>query len=296
VLSDLTLRYANLLRWDLFPVNGRKFPKVHRWPEVATSNTGTLEDWVRQRPFRQWGFALPPEIVVVDVDMHVGENGIADFIRLDGHDPRDVPTPTATTWRGGFHLLYVCPGLRYKNGRVAGAAICIKSHVGFIVLPETYPDGSTNGREWLKAPWDVPMMPAPQWLSSRLRQEPVAIGEAAPLSDDLSVRGQGRAALARECARIVGAPAGERDNIRHRACFTVGGLVARGDVDEREAYDALLAACQQVPLTSGRPWHRLEERVEKSLAAGMEQPLPLSNPDRLMRNLRARMRAQRPSP
>jgi hypothetical protein len=294
VLSDLTLQYI-CLSWSIFPVDG-KHPMV-KWTEEATNDPARLEYWVGLWPYRQWGLAIPLKIVVADVDRHIGEDGVADFIRLDGRDPRDVPTPTATTSHGGFHLLYVCNGRVYKNGRIAGTAICIKAHVGFVVLPETYPDGTTNGREWLpgKAAWETSMLPAPHWFSSRLREAPTTSGVSAPLSNDLSVRQQGRAALQRACDRILAAQPGERDNVRHRECYTVGGLVARGDIDEREAYDALLAACQLVPLTGGRPWHKLEERIKKSLAAGEARPLPLSIVDRFMRDLKARMRVRKPS-
>jgi hypothetical protein len=96
--------------------------------------------------------AISPEIVVADTDMHVGENGIDDFIRLEGCDPREVVTPTALTPSGGVHNLFAANGRRYKNGRLPGAAICVKANVGFIALPEEYADGTTNGRQWRDCP------------------------------------------------------------------------------------------------------------------------------------------------
>jgi hypothetical protein len=285
VLSNLTLRYVDL-GWPLFPAAGKE-PLVKRWPDVATADIDVLSGWQRRWPYRQWGLAIPPEIVVADADEHTSqEHGIDDFRRLHGCHPRDVITPTALTRSGGTHSLFATNGRRYGGGRVPDTAICVKHHVGFVVLAETYADGGTNGYQWVpgREPWNVPLASAPAWLDEKLREAPTAPGVSAPLSDDLSVRQQGRAALRRACDRILAAQPGERDNVRHRECYTIGGLVGRGDVDEREAYDALLAACQLVPLTGGRPWHKLQERIEKSLAAGIKRPLPLSEVDQWMRH------------
>ena len=43
------------------------------------------------------------------------------------------------------------------------------------------------------------------------------------------------------------------------------------------------------------PWRNLEERVARSIEAGMERPLALSETEPWMRNFRARMRLQRPT-
>jgi hypothetical protein len=265
-LSPLTLRYVEL-GWDLFPVAG-KHPMVEDWPTVATTDIGTLEGWVRRWPYRQWGRALSPDTVVADPDMHVGENGIADLLRLDGRDPRDVETPTATTPSGGLHILFASNGWRYKNGRIAGTAIDVKANVGFIVLPETYPDGSTNGREWLRKPWDTPLASAPPWMDVATRREPTSSPAEAP---DFPLpeydENFARAALVRACIRIAYAPCGEQDNTRNAESFFIGLLVGRGLLDRDEALAALTRAALAMP-TYGKPWRDLEKRVEKSLEAG----------------------------
>ena len=91
----------------------------------------------------------------------------------------------------------------------------------------------------------------------------------------------------RRALRCAGEP-------RHQQCFFIGGIIGRGDLDYATAYDALLAASRAVAHVP--PWRNLQDRVAASIAAGMGYPLALSNVELFMRNLRARMRAQRPAP
>jgi hypothetical protein len=101
------------------------------------------------------------------------------------------------------------------------------------------------------------------------------------------------AALARACARIVAAPCGAQDSTRHAMCYLVGGLVGRGDLGYATAYAAILEAARAMPVYR-EPWRNLEERVARSLEAGIGRPLALSETELWVRNLRARMRLKRP--
>jgi hypothetical protein len=244
--------------------------------------------------------------MVADADMTRGQHGIADLERLAGCPLSDIATAIARTTTGGAHVVYATGGRRYRNVRIPGTAIDVKCEGGYVVLPTP-----NNGRTWLKPLLGASLLPAPAWLDAALRTEttrPMAVSPR-QLTDDPWVRQQALKALRRACERIVVAQPGERDNVRHRECYTVGGLIGRGDLDEAEAHQALLAASLEMQ-AKGHGWHDLEKRVAASLAAGIERPLPLSDIDRLMRSLhisaplrksspalqrlRARMQAQRP--
>jgi hypothetical protein len=296
MLSRLILQLSNHGA-DLFPIDeGRKVPLIKGWQALATSKRPALEAWRQQWPHCGFGWALPQAIVVTDLDMHVGDNGIADFQRIDGRDPRSVETPTATTASGGLHLYWASGGRSFLNKRIPGTAIDIKYKGGFVGVPDEI-DGIGNGRWWLpgKAPWELPLALAPSWLDASLRKPPPATtGIAAPLSGDASVRRQGRAALARACERIIAAPYGEQHITLNRMTYMVGGLISRGDLTEDEAFTALLAAARAMPAHRG-PWRDFAEEIADTLAAGMARPLPLSVADRFMRDLKARMRRRRPS-
>jgi hypothetical protein len=71
-------------------------------------------------------------------------------------------------------------------------------------------------------------------------------------------------------------------------------LVARGDLSYAEAYAALLEAARAMPAYR-EPWRNLEERVARSLEAGVERPLAISETESWMRDFRARMRLRRPT-
>ncbi len=103
-----------------------------------------------------------------------------------------------------------------------------------------------------------------------------------------------RAELEKACTRIVAAACGTQEATRHQQCFYVGGIVGRGDLDYEEAYAALLEAACAMPVYRD-PWLNLEERVARSIEAGMERPLALSQTESWIRNFRARMRLQRPA-
>jgi hypothetical protein len=276
----------------LFPIDGRKVPMIKGWQTLASCDRAALEAWRQHWAHCGFGLCLSEDLVVTDYEMRIGENGLADFRRLHGCDPHDVITPFATSPTGGGHLYWATNGRRYKNARLPGTSIDCKCKGGFVGVPDVI-DGIGNGRQYLRTPWEVPLLPAPAWLDVALReQEPTRLPAAMPmpLSDDPDARRQGRAALKQACRRIVAAQPGERDNVRHRECYTIGGLIARGDVDEKEAFDALLDASLKMQ-AKGHGWRDLERRVAASLAAGIKRPLPLSEIEQWMRHWRGQIHA-----
>jgi hypothetical protein len=286
-------------RADLFPIDeGRKLPMIKGWQALATSNRAALEAWRRQWPHCGFGWALSAEIVITDLDMSRGQNGIADFQRLDGRDPRSLETPTSSTPKGGLHVAWAAGGRSFLNKRLSGTAIDFKCKGGFIGVPDEI-DGIGNGRWWLpgKAPWEVPLAPAPSWLDAALRKPPPAtIGIAAPPSGDASVRSRGRAALVRACERIVNAPCGEQHSTLNREVYSIGGRIGRGDLTEEEALPVLLAAAQAMPAYT-TPWHDFAQEIADTLAAGAARPLPFSPSELFERRLQAcrqRLREQTP--
>jgi hypothetical protein len=251
----------------LLPING-KVPAIKRWRAGASRDPSVLEDYRRQFGSHiGFGWALTLGIVVTDSDESHGQHGLLDFQRLDGRNPREVETPTATSPTGGLHHYWATGGHAYRNVRLPGTAVDIKTVGGFVAVPDVI-DNIGNGRTWLRAPWDMPMALAPPWVDAALRQEPTRSPTETPdLPPSESDRDFAREALARACARIAFAPGGTQDSTRHRECFFIGLQVARGAIDRDEALAALVRAALAMP-TYGLPWRDLERRVEKSLAAG----------------------------
>jgi putative DNA primase/helicase len=275
-------------RLALHPADAGKRPLSPHGCKDATSDLTVIEGWLRRWPFCEWAWAVTASVVVVDIDVKHGKNGYRDFESLAGCDARSVSTRIALTPSGGAQLFY--RALKPYRNRVAipGApGIDTRSLGGYVLLPLPH-----NARTWLR---QAPLLPAPDWLDAAARKEIVpTTGIAAPLSNDVSVRSRGRAALARACEHIVNAPCGEQHDTLNREVYTIGGFVARGDLDEAEAYDALLAAARSMPAHRG-PWRDFSDEISNTLAVGATRPLPLSITDRFLRDLKARMRLRRPS-
>jgi hypothetical protein len=272
----------------IFPVNAAKRPLVAHWRDDATCDPATIEAWLRKWPHCEFGWALPKDAVVVDIDLKGGRNGFRDFKDLAGCDPHTVMTPMASTPSGGLQLFYAA-AKPYKNAvAIHGTGIDTRSEGGYVVLPL-----SGNGREWRRGLIGATLLPAPSWLHRALKPAPLILAPRAalaPPSSDPSAQKSALAALARACERIVAAPYGAQDATRHRECFYIGGLIGRGDLGYEEAYAALLGAARAMPVYR-EPWRNLDERVARSLEAGINRPLEISEIEAWLRNFRALMRA-----
>jgi Bifunctional DNA primase/polymerase, N-terminal len=295
------LRYADAgLR--ILPVNANKQPLTQHGFKDASSDPVVIEAWWLKWQFADPALAVPVGMVVVDLDTKNHKNGFVDFKDRAGCEPHDVMTPMATTPSGGLHIFFAATK-SYKNAvAIGGTGIDIRAEGGYVVLP-----AMGNGRQWLRQLIGLDgamtsLMAAPPWLDIALKKAPstrmplvlAPRAALAPPSSDPWAQKKAQAELEKACARIVAAPCGAQDSTRHAQCFYVGGLIARGDLGYEEAYASLLEAACAMPVYRD-PWLNLEERVARSIEAGMERPLALSQTESWIRNFRARMRLQRPT-
>jgi putative DNA primase/helicase len=255
----------------IFPCRADKTPLTPHGLKDATRDPTVIEDWLQRWPFADLAWALPATVVAVDIDVKPGRNGYQSFKLLEGRDPRDILTPSASTPSGGMHLLYAAPKPYRNRVAIEGTGIDLRAEGGYVVLP-----GHNNGRRWMNKLRMTPLAPAPAWLDSGLKESP-SPSDFPSFSSSPSQslkREQALATLAHACARIIGAPCGEQDITRHQQCFYIGGLIGRGDLDYATAFAALAAAARAMPVYRD-PWCDLDRRVERSLKAGIERPLVL---------------------
>ena len=179
-----------------------------------------------------------------------------------GCDPREVATSSASSPRGGLHVIYKA-SKPYKNAvAIDGTALDLRALGGYVVLPLP-----GNGREWLKPLIGASLLPAPAWLDYVVRKAPstrapltlAPRSALAPASSDSWAQKKARNELSRACVKIVTAPCGAQDTVRHRMCFYIGGLVARGDLGYEEAFGQLSS-----PRPSPAPVHRAGRAVARS--------------------------------
>jgi hypothetical protein len=77
------LEYARL-GVRVFPVSKSKKPLIKYWPEKATTDETQLRRLWARSPDADAAWAVPEEIVVVDLDVKDGAGGISAFERLMG--------------------------------------------------------------------------------------------------------------------------------------------------------------------------------------------------------------------
>ena len=262
-----------------------------------------IEAWRRKWPHCDFGWALPADIVVVDIDVKRGKNGFKDFSASPASTRAISLTPSASTPSGGLQLFYRATKA-YKNAvAIGGTGIDTRTEGGYVVLP-----GPGNGRQWLRALIGAdgamaPLLPAPAWLDFALKRAPstrapLTLAPRAALiaaSSDSGRRRKLRQQLERACAKIVAAPCGAQDATRHAQCFYIGGIIAQA------------AAAISTTQRPTRPFSRrrrpcppiaIRGAISKPASparsrAGMAAPLALSETEQWVRNFRARMRLKR---
>ena len=113
-LLDSGLRYIKR-GWKIFPCNSRKIPLTPHGFYDSTTDEVQITEWAKQYPAALWGFALPKDIVVIDLDMKHGKNGIREFERLQGCKPEEFDAPRVATATGGLHLYCDATARDFKN-------------------------------------------------------------------------------------------------------------------------------------------------------------------------------------
>lgn len=167
-LHDVTAGVCSCGRTDC-PSAG-KHPRVNSWQTEATSDAARVAEWVAEFPEGNVGLATgsPSGFWVLDVDGAAGAATLADLIAEHGPLPE---TAEQRTGSGGTHYLFQIPDFTVRNSaRKIGPGLDVRGDGGQIVAA---PSVSAKGAyRWVKAPWRVPIAPAPAWLLSLIRASP----------------------------------------------------------------------------------------------------------------------------
>jgi hypothetical protein len=221
----------------------------------------------------------------LDLDVKNGGGGL-EWLAANQHRLPD--TRRHKTRSGGVHLLFAMPQgriIRNSAGRIA-AGVDVRGNGGYIIAPPS--PGYLVDEAMAPAP-------APAWLLDLI--DPPKAPEAprpapAPRQSGDGTR-YGLTALDNECQAILSAPDGAKHDTLNRAAFSIGGLVAAGELIEGPAFAALASALAGIR-------HRCEDypAAQKTLAgafrAGMAKPREA--PPRLVRRIVEEYRETRPEP
>jgi hypothetical protein len=257
--------------WSVFPLRpGGKEPLTKHGLQDATQDAAQVEAWWRRWPDANIGNGCGPSgLLVVDADHGEGQAGWADLCALMGGHP---PTLAVRT-RRGFHLYFRAdkgaPWARSSSGRLA-PHVDTRGAGGYVVAP---PSVHPSGRRYQWLDEAAPLADAPAWLRELLtpRARPLPADTPRPLvpwAQASGVTPYGGAALARVIDQLRGAAEGTRNDSLNAAAFSLGRLVAGGELDLTLAAAALLEAALAVGLDANES----RRTTWSGLTAGLKVP------------------------
>jgi hypothetical protein len=271
----------------VFPTNPRT-----KAPLIAKENGGNgvydatldfelVEAWAWKYPGADLGARIPAGAAVFDVDVGRGKQGREQFIRLSGGiKPEDMPTPTAISVSGGYHLWFKIgeASLGARQGIAGAPHIDVKAYPdGYVIAPTSW-----NGRRWLEGKPRRPMS-APEWLteaalSQGLRRNPSeAAGPAAP-PQPIPYCGvdsrYGRATLEMVCADIAAAQDTSQESTFSAGALKIARLIASGDLAPGAMEQVRAAAYAMPNFKPHEPWRRsqIDRKIDRQLERGCKNP------------------------
>ena len=209
--------------------------------------------------------------VAVDIDVKDGRSGAA---WLDANTHRLPPTRTIRTTSGGQHLYFRWPGpVRNSVGRIA-AGVDVRGDGGYVIVPPS-PGYSVAD--------DAPVAEAPDWLLPALLAPPEAPSPPpAPPDHPATLAATdgtpyGLSALAKECQAIRSAADGTKHATLNKAAYSIGGLVASGDLDEATALTNLTEALQAIR-PACKDFRAAQRTLQRAFAEGRGRPREAHTP------------------
>ena len=268
------------LGWRIHPLHpGEKKPRLKNWPEKATTDQTTILGWWMKWPESNVGIATGDGLIILDVDGPDGRESLKEFSSLP-------PTITATTPRadGGMQVYFSADEELEevaKNRVQLLPGLDIRAAGGYVVAPPSSLDPYDKNPEggeytWVdySSPEDVDLAPAPDWLRELLVTGHRAHGQkqVAPRKTATETTRYGEVALQRECAELARTSEPGRNNQLNEAAFSIGRLVAGGEIVEAEARQALTAAADDCRLIADDGERQVQATLNSGLSSGMKEP------------------------
>lgn len=222
----------------------------------ASTDPATLAAWWATWPGANIGGLTGHVFDVCDVD---GPDGVAAVAPLLGASQGRVPL--VRTGSGGWHLLFKPTGLGNRVRFLPGTDWRGKG--GYVVLP---PSLHVSGSRYTQARHGD-LTHVPEALIQALTP-PAAPVRAAAHPTLARLAGYGPAALAREAETVVATREGGRNHALNRAAYSLGQLIATGELTEEAVTVDLLAAAAKAGLEE----HEAAHTIASGIRAGIRNP------------------------
>jgi hypothetical protein len=262
-LQWAALRYA-ARGWPVFPVAaGGKQPLgrlARNGLRNASTDPKTVEQWWDKCPDANIGIATGIAFDVLDVD---GDESWKSHAYAVAENGCLASSPVVITPSGGGHFYFLPTGAGNKAGFLP--SLDWRGKGGYVVAP---PSVSASGAVYdgVISVAEQPLQPVPSWLVGLWNKPTVsAYQKAAPAGGTTRY---GRRALDCELGRLVIAPEGQRNHALNQAAFSLGQLVAGGELDPDTVTHDLFAA----GLRAGLGEKECVATITSGLDAGFRQP------------------------
>lgn len=250
-----------------------KHPMTRNGVNGANAHEQAIYRWWQKYPQANIGVpAGANNLAILDIDpRHDGDESFEKLSAACAELGSPLPTtPTQITGSSGRHIVYTAPEGGVKNMSESFGpdlpGLDTRGRGGYVVAaPSVHACGTAYA--WANfldhdAPWPAVLTKLMDWRADEPR----------PSRPARTARPQGggyaEAALRGELERIRGAGKGTRNDVLNRAAFSLGQLVADGQLDEEAVRDELVSAGTAAGLT----FTESAKTVESGLRGGAQSP------------------------
>lgn len=234
-----------------------KHPRNRGGLTGASTDPAVITEWWRLWPDANLGGLTGDVFDVCDVD---GPDGIAAVAPLLGACHGEAPL--VRTGSGGWHLLFTPTGLGNRVGFLP--ATDWRGVGGYVVLPPS--QHISGGRYAQVRHGELPAVP-PALLEALTPPGPAAL-PTVPRLPVARPAGYGPAALAREAEHVAATREPGRNHALNRAAFSLGQLIAAGQLTE----DQVTAELTVAAVSAGLAEAEAARTIASGLRAGQRHP------------------------
>lgn len=250
----------------VFPCDAQKRPMTQHGFRDATKDPETI-----RRSFRNAAMIGIPTgeasgFFVLDLDCKNGAQGLE---WLAAHEARLPQTRRHRTRTGGVHLLFTMPAGRpiRNSASKVGPGVDVRGSGGYIIAPPSIGYDVVDASTIAEAPaWLLNLIDPPA-----TQAQPVAPRPPSPPRQSGDGTRYGLQALDNECQAILSAADGAKHDTLNRAAFSIGGLVAAGELAESAALHALASALAGIA-SRCEDYPAAQKTLGAAFRAGIDKP------------------------
>ncbi len=257
--------------WPVFPCGVDKKPLTSNGFKDATTDPLLVREFWQYNPSASIGFPTGKEWWVLDVDMPDGPATLADLEAKHGALPTTVEQKTGGGGRQLFFL--IPPGRDIRNSaRKIGPGLDVRGVGGYVILPPSnHPSG--NEYSWINTlRGGTTFALAPAWLVDLVAPVSMPSPARPTYKPTQAKRGgtseYGAVALMEEGMKVSSTPDGGRNQALNDAAFSIGQLIAGGEVDYADAESVLTDAA----MSCGLQPREISKTIASGFRAGAKEP------------------------